>query len=159
MNARWRMLLVLAAAGALPAVAATCGVSASALAFGSYQSNQLQSIDSAGSLIVSCTRDALDAGATSVSYDIEISSGNSGNHAIREMQAGANRLQYGIYRDPLRSLIWGDGSGGSARVSSSLTVSAAITAVATHTVYGRLFARQNVVPGAYTDNIVVTLSY
>ena len=159
MMARWRILLLAAAAGALPAAAATCSVAASSLAFGSYQSNQVQSIDSAGSLNVSCTRDALDAAAVTVSYDVDISRGGSGNFAIREMQSGANRLQYGIYRDPLRSLAWGDGSAGSTRVSSSLTMSSPLTATAVHTVYGRLFGRQNVIPGAYADSITVTLSY
>ena len=159
MKARWSMLLLAALAGALPAEAATCSVAASPLAFGSYQSNQMHSIDSAGSLTVSCTRDALDAAAVTVSYDIDISRGGSGNFAIREMLSGANRLQYGIYRDPLRSLVWGDGSAGSARVSSSLTLSAPLTATAVHAVYGRLFGRQNVIPGTYSDSITVTLSY
>ncbi len=159
MSVCWRMLLWMAAAGALPATAATCSVAASPLAFGSYQSNQAHAIDSAGSLTVSCTRAALDAAPVTVSYELDISRGGSGNFTNRELQSGASRLQYGIYRDPLRSIAWGDGSAGSARVSSSLTVSASLTATAVHTVYGRLFGRQNVIPGAYSDSITVTMNY
>ena len=48
-------------------------------------------------------------------------------------------LAYNLYREASRSIIWGDGTGGSAVGSGT---------GATHTVYGRIPSRQNVYAGS-----------
>ena len=145
---------------ATPVFGATCSVSASAISLGSYTPNQTAPADSAGSIGVACTKGALDALPMSVTYSVEISRGGSSSFSPREMASGPNTLQYNLYRDAVRINVWGDASGGTASVMGSLQLQPSPgAATVTHTVYARIFAGQNAVPGAYADSIVVTINY
>jgi spore coat protein U-like protein len=76
------------------------------------------------------------------------------------MLSGLNRLNYNLYFDAAFTQIRGDGTGGSQTGGASLTVSSASrTATATSTLYGRIPASQNAVPGTYLDTITVTITY
>ncbi len=127
----------------LPAWAATCDVSADGVSFGNYDIFSEQSLDGAGSISVTC-----DVSAT---YSIALSPGG-GSYGARRMSFGPQTLDYNLYDNATRSVIWGDGSAGTAVVSNTAMV-------ATHTVYGRIPARQNVHVGNYTDSITVTLTF
>jgi len=71
-----------------------------------------------------------------------------------------NRLNYNLYFDAAFTQIRGDGTGGSQTGGATLTVSSSSrTASATSTIYGRMPAAQNAVPGSYADTIVVTITY
>lgn len=152
------VLVVLTACGSVRA--ATCSASASGVVFGSYTPNQVAALDSSGSVTVSCTKGALDTLPLTVSYTIALSRGSSTSYSPRQMKSGANSLNYNLYQELAAVTMWGDGSGGSARLSGILILPLVLgSASNSHTVYGRIFGAQNAVPGAYSDSITVTVSY
>ena len=140
--------------------AATCAISATGVALGSYKPNQVAPADSAGTIRVDCTKTAGDVLPMNISYSIDISKGAGPAYTSREMSSGTNALRYNLYRDASRLNIWGDSSGGTSNVAGAVQLQPnPSTATATHTVYARIFASQNAVPGAYSDSIIVTISY
>jgi spore coat protein U domain-containing protein, fimbrial subunit CupE1/2/3/6 len=145
--------LALLGAGATQA-AGVCGVSTVGVAFGGYDSLRAATTDSTGTVSVDCSGTA----GSGVSYSIALDTGSAGGFAPRYMTRSADRLAYGLYSDASRSVLWGDGTRGSVTVNDSYVLGA--TGVTrSYTVYGRIFARQRVPIGAYSDTIVVTLSF
>jgi spore coat protein U-like protein len=123
--------------------AATCTVSTSGIAFGGYDPFVAQDVDSVASIGVTCD--------VTTSYSIALSTG-AGTYEQRVMTSGLHQLLYNLYTDATLSTIWGDGTGHSAMVSDTQLL-------ATHTVYGRIPARQNPHVGVYGDTIVITLTF
>ena len=145
---------------ASPVFGATCSASASGVSLGTYTPNQAAPADSAGSIVVVCTKGALDTLPMTVNYSVNINRGGSASYSPRDMTNGTNALHYNLYRDAVRINIWGDTTGGTSNVTGALVLQPTPgSATGTHTVYGRVFASQNAVPGAYADSIVVTVSY
>jgi spore coat protein U-like protein len=134
-------------------VGCSCTVTATAVSFGSYNPIASTTNDATGTVQVTCTMVIALAG----SYTIDISSGSSGNVAQRTLKQGANSLNYNLYTDPARSIVWGDGTGGSSHVSPTFT--ALLFVQQSVTVYGRIPAGQNVAAGVYGDTITVTVTY
>jgi spore coat protein U-like protein len=54
--------------------------------------------------------------------------------------------------------VWGDATGGTAKVSDSQFLVIG-TNQYSYTTYGRIPALQNLAPGTYTDTITVTVNY
>jgi len=123
--------------------AANCTISVISVVFGTYNTLSLASLDGAGSVAVSC--DVTD------SYTVALSSGQ-GTFTARKLLSASNMMYYNLYSDALRSVIWGDGTMGTALVNGSGTG-------ATYTVYGRIPGGQNLPAGSYTDTITVTLDF
>ena len=145
---------------AMPAFGASCSVTATGVAFGSYIPNQAMPADSAGSMTIVCLKGVLDSLPLTVSYSIDMSRGSSVSYSPREMTSGANTLRYNLYRDALRLSIWGDTTGGTSNVTGALLLPAPLgSASVVHNVYSRIFAGQNAVPGIYADSIIVTVTY
>ncbi|HSV71547.1 MAG TPA: spore coat U domain-containing protein [Methylibium sp.] len=143
--------------GAASAFAQACTVTASGVAFGSY--NPLASVptDATGLVTVSCAANPI---ALVLGYSIALSAGGSGSVAARSMSAGANALGYQLYRDAPRSAVWGDGSGGSSPLAGGLLLSLLLPASAAHPIYGRIPALQaGTRAGSYGDTLTVTVSY
>lgn len=128
--------------GLATTAAAACTASSQAVSFGAYDTRSLEPLDGVGTVSVNCD--------TSTSFTVALSSG-SGTAERRQMTSGASQLDYNFYTDATRTVIWGDGVSGT-------TVSATGTAVDL-TVYGRIPPQQNVTAGAYSDRVVVTISY
>lgn len=128
----------------LPAAAA-CSVEADPLSFGSIDPLLSVATDSAASLRVACEADT--------EYAIAIGSG-AGSFAARRMHAGAEALDYQLYVDASRVGVWGDGTQGSQTVSGSAGPTGQL-----HTVYGRVPAQRQAVPGLYADVVVITVSW
>ena len=144
-------LLALAAPHAL---AATCSVSAVSLPFGSYNPFKATPTDTTGNIAVTCSGVAGEA----VAYAIGLNSG-TGTFAQRRMRSGiGSSLNYNIYTTAARTLIWGDGSGGSVVVSDGYTLGAP-SVTRNYPVYGRTPALQKMPVQLYTDTIVVTLTF
>jgi spore coat protein U-like protein len=122
----------------------TCSVSATAVAFGTYDPTSSTPLDSTGSVAVTCS-------ASSASYTIALSAGQ-GSFTSRELSSGAHLLAYNLYTDALRSTIWGDGSGATSTESGSGTSQS-------FNVYGRVLALQNAYVGSYADAVVVTVNF
>jgi spore coat protein U-like protein len=144
--------LLLAVTGAQ--AAAVCTVTASGVAFGSFNPLPAQSADTTGTIAVNCTGTAGDI----VSYTITIDAG-LGSFTRRTMVSGTDSLNYNLYRDSGCMERWGDGSPGTYTVSGSITLSSSTGSVS-HIVYSRIASGQNTAKAhTYSDNLVVTLTY
>lgn len=129
---------------ASPVAAATCGMNVQGVAFGNYDFQSSQNLDSVGHVTVSC-----DVSAT---YSIALSPGLTGTFGSRIMQNGAHQLTYNLYTDLAHVSVWGDGTG------NSMTVSGNGTNV-DYPVYGSVPAGQNPYVGSYSDVVTVVLSF
>lgn len=135
---------------------ADCTTSASSTNFGTYSPFSVSPLDGTGNVQVSCS--LLGVLSLLVSYDILLNPGSSGTFTSRTMSGGGYNLNYNLYTDSGRSLIWGDGSGGTSIVSDGYLLGL-LTTVRNYPVYGRISAGQNLPPGIYSDTIVVTVNY
>jgi spore coat protein U-like protein len=140
--------------------AADCSVTTGGMAFGVYDPTLSTPNDSTGSITVTCVYTG--GSASGVSYTIAFPPGASGSYAQRRMVAGTQRLNYNLYRDANRTVVLGNGTGGTSMFTGSFTVGPGVgngTRTATHTVYGRVPALQAVNPGNFSDPLVVTLTF
>ncbi|EQB03637.1 hypothetical protein L286_11465 [Sphingobium sp. HDIP04] len=106
-----------------------------------------------GTVQVNCTLLLALAG----SFTVDLSAGGSGAFSQRRLRRGTDSLAYNLYTDAARTQIWGDGTGGSTRVTRNFA--ALLNFTDTMTVYARLPARQNVSAGSYSDTMIVTVTY
>ena len=136
--------------------AVTCAASATGVAFGNYSPLQTTATTSTGTVVVSCS--ATGAGGT-VTLLFDLSAGMSGSYSPRKMFSGTHTLTYNLYLNTAHTQIWGDGTGGTAAISTTLTVTPRRAAQARQTVYGMIPSGQDVAAGSYSDTIVVTVSY
>jgi len=153
---------VLLVCGGQPAIAAVdCSVSATGVAFGVYDPFAATPDDSVGTISVTC-RHVPPTRAERINYTVTLSAGSSGAYSQRRMSAGTEQLGYNLYADGARSRVWADGGSATMTITGSMVVGPGVgngTRTATHTIYGRIPALQDVAPGSYTDSIVVTLSF
>jgi spore coat protein U-like protein len=129
----------------LPKASAACSVGNSSLVFGSINTLTDNTVDSTGTITVTCD--------VSTPYTIALSPGGSGTYSPRRMASGGNTLDYNLYRDSGYSQIWGDGTGGSYTIADSVSKD--------YTVYGRivLSTQRDAMVGSYSDSIIVTVTY
>jgi spore coat protein U-like protein len=145
-------LAITAPPAAASCVLCTCSVDASPLAFGStLDPITTPSVNANGAVTVTCGPIGLLVG-----YDVRLSRGASGSYASRTLTSGADTLAYNLYTDAARTIVWGDGGGGSSVVSNSFLIGLGNTS-RTHTVYGRIPALAGATPGVYADTIIATV--
>lgn len=96
-----------------------------------------------------------------VNYDIALGkSPSSTNFSSRQMVSGASLLNYDFYTSSAYSSIWGDGTGGSQKVSGTLSILVIGGTSKQLIVYGRIPGSQSAVrTGSYSDAVVVTVTY
>ncbi len=133
------------------AQAATCRFTVQPVDFGIYNPGAAASLDVTGSVDVRCTGNA-------GTFVLTISQSSSGGFAPRRMVSGPYLMEYNLYADPARQLIWGDGTGGTV-VNSGEKTSAGPPVSFSFPIYGRIFPRQSVGAGFYTDTLLVTSIY
>lgn len=147
---------------ASPALAiADCSVTATGIAFGSYDPLAGSADDSSGTITVTCVYTG-PGGADKVDYTVSLSPGGSGSFVQRRLSAGDGYVGYNLFRDAARAFVWGNGSVGTVVASGSLTVTPGgphRTRSVSHTIYARIPELQDAAPGDYSDAIVVTLTY
>lgn len=136
------------------AVTATVGTACSVggsnpLPFGTYTPGV--TLDVNGLLSVTCT--------SSVAYNIALDQGAGAGATISTRiltnPSPAGTLQYTIYTDPARTVIWGDG------ITGSTVPGVGTGAPQSITVPGRIFAVQagTITPGNYTDTVNITVNF
>ena len=127
-----------------------CTVSATSVAFGSFNTLTGSTVDSTGTITVTCNK--------AIPYTIALSPGESGTYSQRRMANGGNTLDYNLYSNPGYNQIWGDGTGGSSTVTGSILLRRDST---DHIVYGRipLSTQRNAMVGSYSDSITVTVTW
>ena len=132
-----------------------CSVSATPLAFGTYDPVSGPAAQSSGTLTVSCSN------GPNASYTIALNTGLSGSYFPRQMASGADRLPYQLFTDPAHTLVWGDGSAGTSTLSDRMVIPPPRSRPVTrnYTIYGQIPGRLPVSPGSYTDVVTVTVTY
>lgn len=118
---------------------------ANALAFGAYDPLAPAPADSSATMSYRCP-----AGQP---LRISLDAGLSGSFSARALTMGTERLLYNLYLDAGRTMVWGDGTGGS-RVGPGVTTHGAGGTVTAY-VFGRIPAGQDVAAGVYADTIRV----
>lgn len=136
----------LAALSLAPAAYADCTVTAGSLSFGSYDVFSSTALDSVATITYSCS-------APAVSPTLSLSRGGAPTFSPRQLLQGTNALSYNLFLDAARTTIWGDGTGGTSTFACSLGTNL------TASVYGRIFALQNVPAGSYSDSITATIVF
>jgi spore coat protein U-like protein len=126
---------------------AVCTIStASGPAFGTYDILSSAPLDAVGTVSYRCTGGSRPT--------VQLSTGSSGTYLARTLRNGTSRLEYNLYLDAARSMVWGDGSAGtftdfpqSGNRARSIFI------------YGRIPARQDPAVGSHSDSIVVTFVF
>jgi spore coat protein U-like protein len=128
-------------------VQAVCAVTATDLNFGTYTSSTGTPLQGTTLLRATCT-----PGST---YNVGLNEGTSAGATVnqRRMVSGPQVLNYQLYSDSARSVIWGNTTG-------TDTVTGVGTGMAQdHTVFGAIPAAQVVPAGDYGDTITVRVYY
>lgn len=142
--------------GATPALGQTCTATSTGVAFGGYSTTLLTPTDATGSVSVRCTALL----SLTINYTVDLATGSSGSYTSRSMLQGASVLSYNLYTSAARTTVWGNGTGGTGRISAlGILITPLTPHNATYTVFGRIPARQNIPIGAYIDTIVATVTY
>jgi spore coat protein U-like protein len=127
-------------------VLSACSVSATALAFGTYNPASGTDDDASSTISVTCT--------LLTPYTVKLDGGAAGNTAARVMDAGGTTdLGYQLYSDALRTTVWGN------TVSDDIASTGLGLLPRQHTVYGRIVAGQDVETGSYADTINVAVDF
>jgi len=134
--------LVTAALTSSPVVAATCSAASSGVGFGSYNTLDPSPLDSAGDVRVTCD--------SSVPFTISLNPGG-GPSGSRQLSSGSATLNYQLYSDAARTMVWGDDTYGNSVSTSGTDVDLPV--------YGRMAGQQNVPAGSYSDVLTITISY
>jgi spore coat protein U-like protein len=126
-----------------------CNVSAADLDFGAYASNQSAPSQGQTAIQLQCSH------GTVAELSLDAGSGPGGNTSRRrlEQDGGSDRLDYGLFQDPGRTVHWGDRSG-----VDTLEVETTGTPQAIP-VYGQIPGGQRVRDGAYSDMITVRVFF
>jgi spore coat protein U-like protein len=132
--------------------AINCRITLFPINFGIYMPLRSTPLDVTGTLNVRCM-------AQPGSFTVVIGPGVSGNQLARTLVSGAsNSLNYNMYENASRTLIWGDGAPPTVTVSGVRPARGRPTEY-TYPLYGRIFANQAPAPGIYNDNILVTILF
>jgi len=150
MKRPWRRALLLAALAAAPSLARgapSCSFAVgSDLGFGPYDPFSTAPRDAVSTLLYRCPPGQL--------MRISLDRGLAGSFAARELRQGAEVLRYNLYLDAARTVVWGDGSGGSSAGPGVQVHGPGGTTTAY--VFGRIAPAQDAVAGAFADTIRVT---
>ena len=147
------LLFLLIVFSAVDGFAFNCGVTTTPVNFINYDVFSLSPTYSTGLVAVSCNN----PGQQPLTVTISINSGGSGTFNPRQMKAmtGTDRLNYYLFTDASRTVIWGDGTGGTSTVTNMVTRNAPWNA----TIFGMLPPRQNIRAGSYSDTLLVTVNW
>lgn len=128
--------------------AATCTVTATSVAFGRYDPLTATPRNRNGRISVACKGNG--------TFTVALSTGQSGSYNPRYMLSAAtsDRLDYNLYTSAARTLIFGDGIGGTQTVNKRFRNNTQRI-----TVYGRIPAMENISAGVYSDSIVATVTF
>jgi spore coat protein U-like protein len=103
--------------------------------------------DTTSTLAVQCTN--------TTPYDIGLDAGlgSGATVAVRKMTNGSKTVNYSLYSDAARTVVWGN------TINTDAVHAIGNGASQSYTVYGRVPAQTTPAPAAYTDTITVTVTY
>jgi spore coat protein U-like protein len=149
---RWVLIACVAAVVmfcASEARAAQCSISTTPVSFGGYNVFASSPTDSLGAVVFNCN-----GGAKVLA--ITISAGSGGTFTPRKLMKASEWLGYNLYRDPSRTVVWGNGTSGT---SYFLTADVPNKTDISIPVYGRVPAGQDVTAGSYSDSVSVVVNF
>lgn len=129
---------------------AVCSISSTSIVFGNYDPVSLAPLDTIGNIVYRCGNQDHD-------ITISLDRGGAPSFSQRRLLKGTEPLFYNLYLDAARTLVWGDGSGGTQayfirnpqKNNQDIVVP----------IYGRIPGSQDVGMGSYGNTIVATLNY
>ncbi|MDX8528509.1 spore coat protein U domain-containing protein [Mesorhizobium sp. MSK_1335] len=127
-------------------VNANCTVSASSVNFGSV-GVLASNTDATGSITVRCTN------STPYTVGLGAGAGSGATVANRKMTSGAKAVTYSLYSDSARTTVWGN------TIGTDTSAGTGIGLDQIYSVYARAPAQITPAPGAYSDTVVVTVTY
>ncbi|OAM52346.1 hypothetical protein A7981_02355 [Methylovorus sp. MM2] len=135
---------------------AICSVTATGPVIIYDPSDSGDNITGVGSVTVSCL---ILVQVTPVTYQIQmgLSPGNA-NYTNRTMKFSGNNLNYNLYTNPARNIVWGNGSSGTSTRGDSIAGLLGVTAIP-YDIYARIPAHQSVTAGVYTDTLNILIVY
>jgi spore coat protein U-like protein len=147
----WVLAFGLAQLGAVAHATMSCTIErVTGVSFGSYDSGRSSPVDSAGLVAFRCTHVAPGDMIT-----IELGRGDSNSFQPRAMTMRSEKLEYNLFLDAARTIIWGDGTSG-----TSTYVARPADGQSTQVpIFGRIPPRQSVRGGTYNDVIILTVLY
>jgi spore coat protein U-like protein len=150
----WLLVSTALMACLLPAEAqaASCSfMNAAGMLFGTYDVFDPAPLDTTGSITFLCN-----GVGPSDMLTVELSAGGASNAMDRRMRHGSDSLSYNLYLDAARTLVWGNGMGGTS-IQGPFVPPDGISQ--TLIIHGRMPARQNVPVGMYADTIIATILF
>jgi spore coat protein U-like protein len=139
--------------GVSATIAASCTISASAVAFGAYDpvvTNASDALVGTGGVSTTCTSGA--AVIITLSQGVNAAGGSTAAVPLRQMASSTNRLAYLLYSESGRTTVWGDTSATGKADTGTGSASAL-------TVYGSVTGGQSKPPGSYADTVVATVTF
>lgn len=158
--ARRIALAGLLASASLAARAGDCTISTTPINFGSYDPITLSApLDSTGNVRVQCSATDWGEALFGVNVTVALNQGSSGSYAARTLRrAPGSTLQYNLYTNASRTIVWGNGSGGTGTAGG--TVAGLFQPnFRNFTIYGRIPPGQDPSLGLHTDTITVTVTF
>ena len=137
--------------GSAARLEAACSVSASGVSFGTYDILASAPNDSTGAVVLQCS-------PSDKNIRVTLSAGTSGTYTARTLKRGSDQLLYNLFRDAARTIVWGDGSGGTS-VLLIVNWTGGPNTTQTHPIYGRMPAQQDAAAGTYNDRSVVSINF
>lgn len=151
------VLALCALASSLPAHAANsadCRVDTSSaqIAFGTYDPLSALPLDGTGTIDVVCDKN-------NIVVRVELDRGGGGSYLPRQMRSGIQSLAYNLYVDPARSIVFGNGGGGTQAGGGETSEIGGGQFRARIPVYGRIPPGLDAAFGSYSDSINVSVTF
>jgi len=127
-----------------------CSLTSTSVAFGNYDIFNATPLDTLGQIIFRC-------GNNDHNVSISLDKGGASTFNPRRMLNGTNTLNYNLYLDAARTIIWGDGTSGTQNFfvrnpqPNNQDISVPI--------YGRVPAGQGSSVGNYSNTLTVTINF
>ena len=132
-----------------------CTINTSSIRFGNYDSFSSTPSDTAGTITINCTSDVVKANLTLSQ------SSTSGSFNPRQMKrsGGTDLLNYNIYTDVARTIIFGNGAGGTTDIGLKRPTGIPAPWSQMIDIYGRIPPGQDIPVGGYSDILTVTIDW
>lgn len=150
--AKWLLIALLATAAVASlsfSALAVCSLSGTSISFGNYDVFSTSPLDTNGSIVYRC-------GNADNNISISLDRGGATSFNPRQMRNGSQALNYNLYLDAARTVIWGDGTSGT---QTYFIKNPPNNQDVTVPVYGRVPTGQNVSKGTYSNTITVTINF
>lgn len=129
-----------------------CTITTTPVIFGVYDVFATLPLDSTGSVTVNCKN----PDRKPLPITVYISQGRAGSFSPRQMSSSlGDSLNYYLFLDPSRTVVWGDGTGGSSFVTAIVSRDIILNSI----IYSRVPPGQNVSAGIYSDTLTATVNW